>query len=134
MWAVGAVFGSVLLDRLTFVEATGTNMKNGGVDWRFTNGKNMITLSLAASEVELDTDSFRPNPASGNPIAQVLGLGGARGAATPAWRVTRPLLEEGGHADLLVRGLQGGVDAVPVVPGGMKLLQGAEVSGSNFQD
>ena len=58
MWAVGAVFGSVLLDRLSFVEATGTNMKNGGVDWRFTNGKNMITLSLAAGEVELDTDSL----------------------------------------------------------------------------
>ena len=82
-------FGSVLLDSLSFVEATRTNVKNSGVYWRFTDGKNMITLSLTASEVELDTNGFRPNPASGNPIVQILGLGAP--GAPPVTGPRRPL-------------------------------------------
>ena len=127
----------MLLDGLSFVEAAGTNVKNSDVDRRLARRDHVITLSLASSEVELHADRLGANPASGNPETKIVSLGGARGAitaATTTWRVTRALLEEGGHAHLLVRGLQGGVDAVPVVPGRVQLLEGAEVSGSHFQN
>ena len=44
MRTVWTVFGSVIFDRLSLVEATISEVKDRGVDWRLPDGKNVISL------------------------------------------------------------------------------------------
>ena len=136
MRAIWASFSPVGFSGLALVEASGTQVKNSSVDvvWRFADSHDVVSLRLTTLEVKLHTNVFRPDPASGNAVAQFITFGSGGSTPTTTRGTATTLLEEGRHPDLLVGRLQGSVDDVPVVPRRVELLEGAKVASSDFED
>ena len=136
MRAIWARFSPVGFSGLALIEASGTQVKNRSVDviWRLADSHDVVSLRLTTLEVKLHTNVLRSDPASGNAIAQFITFGSGGRTATITRGTTTTLLEESGHPDLLVGRLQGSVDGVPVVPGRVKLLKGAEVASGDFKN
>ena len=133
MGTVWTAFSSMSFSGLTLVEASGTQVKNSGVDvvGRLADSHDMVGLRLTTLKIELHTNILRSDPASRNAVTQFITLGSSTTATHGA---VATLLEESRHSDLLISRLQSSVDGVPIIPRRVELLQGAEMTSSNFQD
>ena len=96
MGAVWTAFSSMSFSGLTLVEASGTQVKNSGVDvvGRLADSHDMVGLGLTTLEIEFHTNVFRSDPACRNAKTQLITLWSGGRTSTASRRTVATLLEK----------------------------------------